>query len=307
MTIDYDLELRQAAFSALRRLAEPRGGEVTRDEMTAGFVFDGQRIRFADERKGIWRPKQLTDSGAALSVTTAAVKKGVKPKYDDQVAADTGYFEYRYQGTDPNAWENVSLRRAFELQRPLIYFYGIAPGIYEAIFPAYIVEDDPASLTVRISPDTAELRGSELINGGSASAVKAYMAVVVKRRLHQHRFRELVVGAYRSHCAVCRLRHPELLDAAHILEDRDERGKPEVPNGLALCKIHHAAFDADILGINPDGRIHIREDILREKDGPMLQHGLQGMHGYQILKPSAPALRPNPEFLNQRYSRFLAA
>jgi putative restriction endonuclease len=303
--VDYDQELREAAFRELRRLAEPRGGEVTREEMTAGFVFDGQRIPFAVERKGIWRPRQLKGLGPALSVTTAAVKKGNKPKYDDQIAADTGYFEYKYQGEDPAAWENVSLRRAFELHRPLIYFYGVAPGLYEAIFPAYIVEDDPDNLTVRITPDAADLSHEALVAGGSVAAVKAYMAVLVKRRLHQHRFRELVVAAYRESCAVCRLRHPELLDAAHILEDRDERGKPEVPNGLALCKIHHAAFDTNILGISPKGRIHIRESVLKEKDGPMLEHGLKGLHGEAIQVPRQEPLRPNPAYLQERYSRFL--
>jgi hypothetical protein len=35
----------------------------------------------------------------------------------------------------------------------------------------------------------------------------------------------------------------ELLDAAHILPDGHPKGEPVVPNGLALCKLHHAAFD----------------------------------------------------------------
>jgi len=79
----------------------------------------------------------------------------------------------------------------------------------------------------------------------------------------------------RTRCAICRLRHENLLDAAHILEDRHERGLPEVPNGLALYKIHHSAYDVNILGVSPDYRVHIRADVLREHDGPMLRWGLQ--------------------------------
>lgn len=88
--------------------------------------------------------------------------------------------------------------------------------------------------------------------------------------IHQEEFRVRVLRAYRESCAVCRLRHGELLDAAHILSDKHPKALPIVPNGLALCKLHHAAFDRHILGVRPDLIIEIREDILREVDGPML-------------------------------------
>jgi putative restriction endonuclease len=136
---------------------------------------------------------------------------------------------------------------------------------------------------------------------------RSYATVEAKKRLHQHQFRELVLHAYRGRCAVCHLRHDELLDAAHILPDRDERGKPEVPNGLALCKIHHAAFDANILGVAPDRIIHIRHDVLEEHDGPMLQHGLKGMDGVTIRTPMHRALWPREEYLAERFKRFRAA
>jgi putative restriction endonuclease len=52
-------------------------------------------------------------------------------------------------------------------------------------------------------------------------------------------------------------------------------GDLTVSNGLALCKLHHAAFDGHILVLRPDLIVEIREDILREKGGPMLGHGLR--------------------------------
>ena len=78
-----------------------------------------------------------------------------------------------------------------------------------------------------------------------------------------------------------------------------ERGRPEVPTGRA--------FDADILGVDADYRIHIRRDVLEEHDGPMLRHGLQAMHRQPILLPSREALRPNREYLDERFGRFRAA
>jgi putative restriction endonuclease len=40
-----------------------------------------------------------------------------------------------------------------ELGRPLIYFYGVAPGKYAAVFPVYIVDDNPHGLTFKIAAD----------------------------------------------------------------------------------------------------------------------------------------------------------
>ncbi|HOX33642.1 MAG TPA: HNH endonuclease, partial [Spirochaetales bacterium] len=104
-----------------------------------------------------------------------------------------------------------------------------------------------------------------------------------------------------------RLRHPELLDAAHIVPDSDDRGTPIVQNGLSLCKIHHAAYDHDILGVSPDFEVKIRSDILKERDGPMLLHGLQELDGTKIALPARASDRPARERLEFRYRSFLGA
>lgn len=302
--LDLDWQIRLAAFAALRSISET--GVVTREQMDEGFLFQGQRIPFALKARGIWRPSIMKSPGAALSVTTASVRKGVRPKYDDQIGGD-GWFEYRYQGSDPTDWDNVAVRRAFELRRPLIYFYGVGPRTYEAIYPAYVMADDPASLTFQVAADAPGLGTRTLLTGGGAEPLKEYATRQVKYRLHQHRFRELVLGAYGSRCTICRIAHVPLLDAAHIIADRDERGRPEIPNGLSLCKIHHTAYDVNILGISPDFRVEIRGDILAERDGPMLRHGLQELNGHTIGLPKRAADRPNSEYLEERYAAFRAA
>ena len=275
--------------------------------MAAGFEFEGARVPFALKPRGIWKPALSGAGGGALSITTAAIRRGVTPRYDDQIASDDGWFEYRYQGTDPLAADNRAVRRAGDLGRPLIYFYGVGPGLYDAVAPVYLVGDEPDKLTFKIAADATSVGDPRLMNGGGEAPLKAYATAAVKRRLHQHRFRELVVAAYGERCTVCRLRHPELLDAAHILEDRDERGKPEIPNGLSLCKIHHCAYDTLILGIDPDYRVHIRSSVLEESDGPMLLHGLQEMHGSLIQVPRRPEHLPNQEYLAKRFGQFQAA
>ena len=116
-----------------------------------------------------------------------------------------------------------------------------------------------------------------------------------------------MLHAYASACAVCRLRHTELLDAAHIIGDAEQGGDPIVPNGMALCKIHHAAYDRNFMGITPQYRVQINARLLNEVDGPMLKHGLQDMHGASITVPRRAAVRPDPERLRTRYDQFLAA
>lgn len=135
---------------------------------------------------------------------------------------------------------------------------------------------------------------------------RAYATVQAKQRLFQHTFRDIVLHAYQEQCAFCRLRHTELLDAAHIIPDREDEGKPIVNNGMSLCKIHHAAFDENIIGIRPDHVIQVNERVLREVDGPMLKYGIQQMHNEPIILPKSRKEWPDEEKLKARYEQFRA-
>jgi HNH endonuclease len=84
-------------------------------------------------------------------------------------------------------------------------------------------------------------------------------------------------------------------------------GIAAVVNGLALCAIHHRAFDRNLLGIDPHGVVSIAERLLREIDGLMLRTGLQGFHGEAITMPRRPTDRPDPVRLESRFERFLHA
>jgi putative restriction endonuclease len=82
------------------------------------------------------------------------------------------------------------------------------------------------------------------------------------------------------------LPEPRLLDAAHIVIDAHEQlGQPIVSNGLPLTKIHHAAFDAHLIGIDPNFRIHVSDRLLEIHDGPFLELGLKGIAGTLIDRP----------------------
>ena len=140
-----------------------------------------------------------------------------------------------------------------------------------------------------------------------AQAQRQYVTAVVRQRLHLRGFRQRVLRAYQQCCAICRLRHDELLEASHVLPDGHPLGESIVPNGLALCKLHHAAFDSYIIGVTPDLEVVVRLDVLEEIDGPMLLHGLQSVQGRRIHVPRADHLKANRDFLAERYEVFRRA
>lgn len=298
--------VRLAAFRFLEDELEKEGEETLPFRLLRdGFTFRGRRVPLLGPQ-GIFKPAVLPE--LPLTITTAPPKEGKEPPYDDVLASD-GLLRYRYRGTDPNHRDNVGLRKAMERQVPLVYLKGIVPGRYLPAWPAYIVGDDPDRLTftAAIDHEIVGLSGPAEPPDRVAEARRAYATVETLRRIHQQKFRERVLRAYRECCAVCRLRHRELLDATHILPDRHPRGDPVVPNGIALCKLHHAAFDRNILGIRPDLEIDIRVDVLTEADGPMLRHGLQGFQGSRLIVPRRPENRPDPDRLAERYELFREA
>lgn len=300
MTDDIDQRIRLGAFHFLEHMSQIYGDYLPIQELRQGFKFEGERVPLMGPQ-GIFKPR-LIDT--PLTITTSP-----KSPYNDSKSYD-GFLLYKYRGTDPNHHENVGLRRAMELRKPLIYFQGTVPSKYVAEWPVYIVDDDPSTLTFTVAFDDRQTFGSqdfEERRTGEIDYRRRYKTAEVLVRLHQKVFRDRVLSAYKHSCALCRLKHDSLLDAAHIIPDTENRGEPVVRNGLSLCKIHHAAFDSNILGISPDYIAEIRHDILQETNGPMLKYGLQEMHGRELHVPRRSDDKPDKEALDERYTKFKAA
>jgi putative restriction endonuclease len=301
--LDRDRLMRMAAFEHVRRLSKIHDSLIA-TELKPGFVFGDERIPLVNPQRGIFKPQQMR---FLLSIKTVFPKPGGKVWYDDQrevhrqILEGDEMIDYAFMGRDPNAADNRWLREAHENSVPIIYFLGIAPGRYQAVLPCFVSGWDAAGLKARLTfgmsdqpspapPDTAFER--------------RYALRAVKQRLHQASFREAVITAYNGRCAVSGLRETLLLDAAHIVADKDERlGQPVVPNGVPLTKIHHAAFDADLIGIDPDYRLHVSGRLLALNDGPMLE-ALKRLNGEPIHLPARVKDRPDRERLALRFERF---
>jgi len=293
-----ELAKRQALMHALATEFAQR--TVLTSEWLRRVDFGWGPERLKDTSKGIWNPTSY-----AATLTIVSDPKG---EYDD---GDHGNSLYRYSyekrpaGQDPRGGSNAKLREAMRLGLPIVMLRKVANSQFVPIMPVYVVKDEPEHRrfllaideSLRFLPDPAHLTEDQ----------RRYAEQVVRRRLHQPEFRARVLGAYELKCAVCELKKTPLLDAAHITPDTDEMGQPVVSNGLALCKIHHAAYDENILGISPEYVVHINAQVLAEIDGPMLKHGLQQMDRRPLWIPKRLPERPDRDRLAVRFDEFTQA
>lgn len=268
-------------------------GWLSWDELLNDYYFRGMHIALIGQR-GIINPAILDE--------TLCVQTSFKNPYLDLNSSGPVHYKFEAQH-GPTAGSNIKLRRALQNRVPIVYLEGVATGKYVAWVNVFLTSEDLENLHVTIDLDPAA-------NAFTMASVdneieKQYALTQARRRVHQPKFRAEVLLAYETKCAICRLKHGELLDAAHIVPDSDSRGIASVRNGMALCKIHHTAYDKRLIGISPDYEVRVNEGLLLEVDGPMLKHGIQEMHGTQIHIPKQKVQQPDKELLAITFENFL--
>ena len=295
-----DDDVRASCFAALDVLRAQFGDELRYlGALDRGFSFRGTRVPFLSPQKGIFRAAAQRGP-AALSINTSS-----KSPYDDEVTEDG--FLYAYRAGPIDQPDNRALRAAYELAAPIVYFVATRPGHYRANYPCYTEVDLQAERRVIVTPGKMIGPLDEREAVPIVDVLERRYAVRQTRvRLHQARFRAVVLPAYRERCAVCRLRELRLLDAAHIVADADPLGTPAVSNGLSFCSIHHRAFDEDLVGISPEYVVHVSNRLLEEDDGPMLDV-LKGFQGQPIELPRRKTWQPDRDLLASRFEKFSAA
>jgi putative restriction endonuclease len=191
---DRDTLIRMAALQHVRRLDETHD-HLTAADLKAGFKFEGERIPLINPQRGIFKPKEMR---YLLSIRTVFPKPGARVWYDDQRQVHKKIYEgdeaveYAFMGTNADAAENRWLREAMENRVPVIYFLGVAPGLYKVILPTFVVGWDSKRCSARIAFGQAEGVAYQL---SSDEAERRYALRAVKERLHQASFREAVILA----------------------------------------------------------------------------------------------------------------
>lgn len=117
-----------------------------------------------------------------------------------------------------------------------------------------------------------------------------------QRKIRSRAFREAVREAYDNSCAFCGSQRrtiagtPEV-EAAHIYP-KSEDGVDDVRNGIALCKLHHWAFDRGWAAITDD--FHI---VIKEQPGEEAHEDLRHLDGKRVNLPDEEYLQPQEKFL----------
>ena len=308
---DFDQRVRAAAFAAMEKLCLKEGGRVSWEAINAGFEIDGQKILFANRARGIFKPRQLE---AALSIKTTVPRQGRQLWYRDQVFGDESQQEYagllRYELArrglaDPT---NRALRVAWERKVPLIYLAGVAPSVYQPVFPVWIEDFRPKDGYVLVATADFEHHGQSSVVASRfalPSEIETIYSLTLSRtRNHQAWFSMRTKAAYGWRCAFSGLPVRELLVGAHIVPDA-EGGPAAVRNGICMSTLHHNAFDANLLGVDPDFGIHVSPKLRDQNDGDLLV-SLKGLDGSKLRLPAESADRPARELLERRFAGFRA-
>lgn len=182
--------------------------------------------------------------------------------------------DHHVKGGFPSA-----LREALQADPQLVSV--IANRIVDAHFPESIRADVLAA--VGLPSDPAEVFGISTDN-----------------RRRDPSFREKVLLAYQYRCGVCgydlRLGRQTIgLEAAHI-KWFQANGPDVVPNGIALCSLHHKVFDLGALTVLPDNYQIVFSQHLNGSD--KAAEKMLAYHGAGLILPQSREYLPSAEYLD---------
>lgn len=297
-----DLDIIFAAFQRIKELELIFDDAIPWSAIKEGFEYSGNKILFGNQVQGIFKP-QIMRRGP-LSIKTTIPRGDNVNIYNDQLT-DEGFYQYSLEQGNPYGERNVLLWQALEDASPFIYFHAIAPAIYKALWPCFVKNIHPklGYSEIIVGPLLAYAVSQDNIHVPDEIESR-YMVRETKVRLHQASFREAVLSAYNNKCAITGLPTPKLLEAAHIIPDQLIGDKQTVCNGIALSRLHHKAYDANLIGIDPDYKIHISEELNVINGGPLLERGILDFSGSKLVLPKNEAVLPNRDYLARRFETF---
>ena len=301
-----DLDMRLAAAGTLARLSQIYRDAVPWSEIAKGFPFLGGRIMFASQALGIFKPRQMD---RVLSIKTVVPREGRGAQYSDQVAdgSENGMWVYDMRERNPAHPQNHWLKTAWTEGLPLIYLRGLAPSVYLPSFPVYVTDWDAGAGQVRVALGLECTSQQDLVEPAlMGRELSRYTYGRMQNRVSVARFRVDVLEAYQDTCALSGLAQPQLVDAVPIAPG-GSGGRLDVTEGLCMSRLHHAAFDANLLGIDPDGRVHFSEQLGASASRNSFVRHLMVVAGRRIAMPRAPEFQPNRDLLAARFEQFQAS
>lgn len=297
-----DTDILRIAFNRIKELELLYDDAIPWNVIKEGFNYLGNQVLMANQVQGIFKPKIM--SRGPISIKTTIPKGDKQNIYNDQLT-DNGYYQYSLEVGDPYGERNVLLWQALEDKSPFIYFHAVAPAVYKALWPCFVngIFPDKGYAEITVGKTVSE-QSKEVTYNLPSEIESRYLVRESKVRLHQASFRAAVLNAYQQRCAITSLPVPQLLEAAHIIPDSEVEGAQEVSNGIALSRLHHKAYDSNLIGIDPDYRIHISQELSIENGGPLLEQGILGYEGKRLVLPHSKNLQPNRDYLARRFDAY---
>lgn len=132
---------------------------------------------------------------------------------------------------------------------------------------------------LKLLNEIGETRGKTKAGQFSKIAGKKRKEVlrIIKQKVRDADFRDRIMTAYKSTCAMCGIQM-KLIDAAHIVPVESPKSTDDTNNGIALCALHHRAFDNGLVSFDSKYKIEVNQDRLQK----LSAQNLDG--GYNIFK-----------------------
>ncbi len=123
---------------------------------------------------------------------------------------------------------------------------------------------------------------------------------LVKVRVNQSFFRQMVLSAYDSTCCITGLRTPELLVAGHIQRwSENERNRMNPHNGIAINALHDKAYELGLISITPDYIIKVSPVLRKSSPSKAVEELFSQYDGKPIHEPKK--FWPDVELLKEHY------
>jgi putative restriction endonuclease len=122
---------------------------------------------------------------------------------------------------------------------------------------------------------------------------------VVKVRVNQRFFRDMILAAYNDMCCITGMYNRELLVAGHIQPwGVDEPNRLNPRNGLALNYLHDKAFEVGLITITEEYIVKVSKSLASHSDKSQ-DIFFSKYNGNKILLPKR--FLPDPEFLRRHH------
>ena len=192
------------------------------------------------------------------------------------------------------------LKGASQLDRDVWNEFHAAPAEFIPLsqerFDALFV--DAETETTEVIPGTGIRRVSRPPTGDTETIRPT------KQRRGQGYFRDAVLNNYDNRCAVTSLPLRELLIASHILPWRDhEAERLNVRNGIALNRLHDAAFDQGLIAFDDDLCLLLSRRLRSFLPHEAVEISFEAYMGKTLQLPED-AIPPDAEFLARHRAAF---